>query len=340
MFTETTLGPVVIDIAGTFLDDSDKELLSNPWVGGVILFTRNYSSVIQLQALTSAIKAINANLIIAVDHEGGRVQRFREGFTRIPTMQSVGNRFLIDAVEGLRCAREAGWLMAAELIASGLDISFAPVLDVDESLSDIIGDRSFGVSPNVVVQVARAFMAGMKEAGMANTGKHFPGHGGVRADSHLELPVDSRELKALESRDIVPFKALGAELDALMPAHILFPAIDAEPVGFSSWWIRQYLRQELQFKGVVFSDDLSMEGATGAGGYGSRALAALSAGCDAILVCNNRDGVLEVLHTLSTSLDKVPASRLESMSANVTQEWGALRQSERWNGAREILQNL
>lgn len=339
------LGPVIIDIAGLSLTEDDKRLLSSPWVGGIILFSRNYSDRAQLDNLVAEIRAVNAALLIAVDHEGGRVQRFRSGFTRIPPMQRLERAFLDDRELGLVHARDIGWLLASELIASGVDISFAPVLDVDRDFSSIIGDRSFSADPSIVTLLTDVFIDGMHEAGMAATGKHFPGHGGIREDSHLELPIDKRELTELLNRDLIPFKALLPKLDAVMPAHILFSAIDDQPVGFSSWWLQTYLRGELGYKGIIFSDDLTMEGAVFAGNYGERALAALSAGCDSILICNNREGTEEALTALDSHFDEaqraeVQRSPLHLMSARDNLDWNDLKSSKRWQQTEALCQSL
>lgn len=326
-----SLGPVVIDVEGKSLSDEDVRVLSNPLVGGLILFTRNYESSEQLIALVGEIRRVRDDIVIAVDHEGGRVQRFRTGFTRIPAMQGFHSLYSDDREESLSLAQDVGWLMASELIAHGVDISFAPVLDVDESFSSIIGDRAFSADPNVVTALAGAFIAGFHEAGMSCTGKHFPGHGSVVADSHLELPVDARELSEIKNKDLIPFEALGASMDAVMPAHILFPKVDSEPVGFSQKWLKSILRQELGFNGVIFSDDLSMEGATAVGSYSDRAVKALTAGCDSVLVCNNRPAVLEVLNSLSEceELSGID-SRLSTMRASQKVSLDELRADPRW----------
>ncbi|TVZ39173.1 beta-N-acetylhexosaminidase [Alteromonadaceae bacterium 2753L.S.0a.02] len=335
-----SLGPVVLDVAGTSLSSEDELLLKNPWVGGLILFSRNYQKREQLCDLVASIKAINPKLLVCVDHEGGRVQRFREGFTRIPAMQYLGKLYAEDQTAALHAAQEVAWLMCAELIACGLDVSFAPVLDIDESFSDIIGDRSFSCDPAVTMALAEAFIAGMHDAGMAATGKHFPGHGGVKADSHLELPVDSRSFTELENSDLVPFQALCSDLEGLMPAHILFPNVDTSPVGFSSYWLREILRKKLGFDGVIFSDDLSMEGAIVAGTFGERAIAALEAGCSSVLVCNNRSGALEVLEALAQYYPQPPESRLETMLARSNLSWHALESSSRTVAARKLAASL
>lgn len=292
------LGPVVLDLQGTELTPAEKDLLIHPQVGGIILFRRNYHNTCQLQNLVSSIRELRASLIIAVDQEGGRVQRFKEGFTVLPSMQVFGRAYAEDPQKACALAADCGWVMARELGAFDIDISFAPVLDLDDQKSDIIGDRAFAADPSSAIPLAKAFMMGMQEAGMATTGKHFPGHGGVKADSHLELPIDVRTWEELQSHDLQPFEQLLPQLDAIMAAHLLFPAIDSDPVGYSARWLRQILRTDMGFEGVVFSDDLSMEGAVGVGSFLARAERSLEAGCDAILVCNHPEKAREVVEHL------------------------------------------
>lgn len=332
------IGPVMLDVEGTALSAEDRELLRHPLVGGLIFFARNYRDRDQLQALVASIREVRPEILLAVDQEGGRVQRFREGFTRIPSMQVLAGR--ADAAQ----LRDAGWLLAAELRASGIDFSFAPVLDADDSHCRIVGDRSFAADPAQVAGLVRPFMEGMHEAGMATTGKHFPGHGHVLEDSHEELPEDERTLDEVMSTDALPFvECMGAgELDAVMPAHIRFVQVDRRPVGFSRLWLQQILRAELGFNGVIFSDDLSMEGAGAAGGYGARIRAALDAGCDMGLVCNNRQGALEALEALEGFVPSAAASaRLLRMRGRPDAiSWEALEQSGRWQDTRAWLAGL
>jgi beta-N-acetylhexosaminidase len=291
-----SLGPLMVDVAGTSLTDEDRQLLRHPLVGSVILFTRNYQDIAQLRALVADIKALRSpQLLIAVDHEGGRVQRFRQGFSRLPAMRRIGEAFERDAATGLQMAQQLGWLMAAELRDVGIDFSFAPCVDLDYGASQIIGDRAFHARADVVGQLALATMQGMHDAGMAATAKHFPGHGAVVADSHLDLPVDPRTLTQLAD-DIAPYRPLvAAGLDAVMMAHVLFPAVDAVPASFSRRWVQQVLRTELGFAGVVFADDLSMQGAGSMGDVVVRAEAAAAAGCDVLPICNDRSAVIKVL---------------------------------------------
>lgn len=304
---DLTAGPVMIDVARLEVDATERERLQHPAAGGVILFRRNYESLEQITALIAEIRAIRPELLIAVDHEGGRVQRFREGFTRLPP----ASVFALEGDENL--AEGAGWLMAAELRAVGVDFSFAPVLDVESGVSQVIGDRAFGTDPFTVTRMAGRFMIGMHSAGMAAVGKHFPGHGGVIEDSHKALPIDSRDLKTLESCDLIPFRTLiGQGLEGVMPAHVIYSALDSQPAGFSSFWIQEVLRARLGFEGAIFSDDLSMAGAAFAGDYPDRAQMALGAGCDMVLVCNASSAADEVLDRLVNHVqDPLSTKRLE-----------------------------
>jgi beta-N-acetylhexosaminidase len=334
-----SLGPLMIDLLGTTISAEEQELLRHPLVGGVILFTRNYVDPDQLTQLVAAIHAERSPpLIVAVDHEGGRVQRFRTGFSVLPSARRIGHAFDQDARAGLELARRMGWLMAAELRSVGVDISFAPDVDVDYGISEIIGDRAFHARPQAVGQLAVAYMHGMRDAGMAATAKHFPSHGAVVADSHVTLPVDRRELADL-SDDLAPYTRLIANgLPAVMVAHVLFPAVDSAPTSLSSRWIRDVLRGELGFQGVVFADDLSMGGAAAAyGDIVTRARKALSAGCDMLPVCNNRSGVVTLLERLD--VEPEPASRLRLVRMHGRD--GIARQelisSPDWKRSRELL---
>ncbi|MCV6624705.1 MAG: beta-N-acetylhexosaminidase [Cellvibrionaceae bacterium] len=336
------LGPLMLDIDGLQLTEADRQLLQQPAVGGLILFARNFASRPQLLDLVAQIRAARPGILIAVDQEGGRVQRFKaDGFTRLPPMQRLRDSYRADSAQGRAQAQDLGFLMASEILACGIDISFAPVLDVDEDFSSIIGDRAFSDDSAEVIELAGAFMAGMHSAGMATTGKHFPGHGGVREDSHLTLPVDSRSWAEIEARDMATFKALLPQLDALMPAHIIFPAVDSEPVGFSSHWLQQRLRQQLNYDGVLFSDDLSMEGAVQAGSYPQRAVAALSAGCDMVLVCNNREGAEQVCAALADwNFSEHSRRRLQTMLARRQAAWQSLATEPRWQRAQSLAAEL
>lgn len=286
---------VMLDIGGTSLTAEDRELLAHPATGGLIFFSRNYESPQQITALARAVRDVRPDILIAVDQEGGRVQRFRDGFTRLPPMRVLGERYENDPGQARDDARKLGYLMASELVACGIDISFAPVLDLDYGQSTVIGDRSFHGGAEQVVALAGAFIDGMADAGMAATGKHFPGHGYVVADSHLELPVDERTMAEIEAADLVPFRALAPRLAGVMPAHVVYSQVDENPAGFSPFWLKDVLRARLGFQGLIFSDDLAMAGAAATGSYPDRARAAFTAGCDMVLVCNDRAGAIEVL---------------------------------------------
>ena len=304
-----SLGPLMIDVAGTELSAEDVRVLKHPLVGGVLLFSRNYRDRAQLTALNAAIRALRSpHLLIAVDHEGGRVQRFREGFTRLPPARALGRRYDADRHDGLKLAHEAGWLMAIELRAAGIDFSFAPCVDLDYGVSEIIGDRAFHSDADIVAALAGAYMVGMREAGMAATAKHFPGHGAVVADSHIALPVDRRDLIDL-GRDLLPYRLLIEDhLAGVMAAHVVFPQVDALPASLSRRWIADILRGELRFHGCVFADDLNMAGAVAFGDVAARARQALAAGCDVLPICNDRQSVLAVLDYIDPDLI-APASQ-------------------------------
>lgn len=310
-----SLGPVMLDIEGTELNENDIRRLQHPLVGGIILFTRNYQSPEQLKALTTAIhKVRQPPLLIAVDHEGGRVQRFREGFTRIPPMRELGKVWDHNPRKARQLAEEAGWILAAELRAHGVDFSFTPVLDIDYGNSGVIGDRAFHRNTQAIAELANSLMHGLRKGGMAGVGKHFPGHGFVAADSHVAIPVDEREFDRIAEEDLQPFRRMIDDgLAAIMPAHVIYPQVDDKPAGFSERWLQKVLRQRLGFNGVIFSDDLSMEGAVVAGDVTQRALAALHAGCDMVLLCNRPDLADELLHNLKWDISAVSLARLARM---------------------------
>ncbi len=310
-----SLGPVMVDVEGLELTPGERERLRHPLVGGVILFARNYQSPEQVAALVDAIHRLREpQLLVAVDQEGGRIQRFRAGFSALPAGAVLGALYDENPRRAKRMADACGWLMAAELRAVGVDFSFAPVLDLSRGVSSVIGDRAFHANPEVVAELAHAYMTGMARAGMAATGKHFPGHGAVAADSHLSLPIDDRRYADIQVEDLVPFERLiHFGLAAIMPAHVLYPRVDRQPAGFSTFWLQQVLRRELGFQGVIFSDDLSMAGAEGAGGMLDRARAALAAGCDMALVCNDPAGADQVLDGLGAYDNPVSHLRLMRM---------------------------
>ena len=309
------LGPVMLDVLGTQLTAEDEARLMHPLVGGVILFTRNYESPGQLTELTAAIHALRTPpLLIAVDHEGGRVQRFREGFTKIPPMRELGKIWDAHPQRARHLAQKAGYVLAAELRACGVDFSFTPVLDVDYGQSSVIGDRAFHSDPQAIAELAHNLLLGLKQGGMHSVGKHFPGHGYVQADSHLDIPVDEREFVDIELCDLIPFRQMvNYGLTAVMPAHVIYPKVDSRPAGFSPVWLKNILRGQLGFEGCVFSDDLSMEGAAVAGGIVQRAEAALNAGCDMVLVCNRPESADELLRGLNWEMSAASRARLAQM---------------------------
>src|SRR5574343_228286 len=307
--------PLILDVAGTALSADDRRRLAHPLTGGVVLFTRNWRDRAQLLELTSAIKAVREDLLICVDHEGGRVQRFRsDGFTQLPPMRALGALWMQDgkggpgsgAMAATNAASACGYVLAAELRACGVDFSFTPVLDLDYGESGVIGDRAFDRDPRVATVLAKAVMHGLLQAGMANCGKHFPGHGFVKADSHTEIPVDKRSLKAILADDAAPYRWLSHSLTSVMPAHVIYPKVDSRPAGFSSKWLNDILRGQLGFTGAIFSDDLSMEGARRIDGavvsYTDAAVAALNAGCDLVLLCNQSVGKGEPVDELIAGL--------------------------------------
>ncbi|RPI13170.1 MAG: beta-N-acetylhexosaminidase [Lysobacterales bacterium] len=326
-----TLGPLMVDVPGTSLTDEDRRVLSHPLVGSAILFTRNFESVLQLEALVTEIHAVRKPpLLVAVDHEGGRVQRFRTGFTELPPQRAIGHAYDLDPDAGRRLAWQCGWLLAAELRAVGVDMSFAPCVDLDYGVSEVIGDRAYHRDPEIVGRLAIASLQGMRSAGMVATAKHFPGHGAVVADSHKALPVDRRSLGELAD-DLLPYRRLIANgLASVMVAHVLFPEIDDAPAGFSRRWIQQELRWNLGFTGAVFSDDLSMGGAAFAGSVPERARRALAAGCDVLPVCNDRDAVLAVLDELAGESDPLSQVRLARLHGRPGPGRLELHQTPRW----------
>lgn len=360
-----THAPLIIDVPGLELSDADRQRLAHPLVGGLILFGRNWHSRAQLTRLCAQVKAVRQDLLIAVDHEGGRVQRFRtDGFTHVPPMAAFGQCWLSapktgegeggPALRATNAATAAGYVLGAELRACGVDLSFTPVLDLDHGESSVIGDRAFGRDPRVVSLLAQALMHGLRQSGMGNCGKHFPGHGFVQADSHLAIPVDRRSLKAILAEDAAPYGWLSAGLDAVMPAHVIYPKVDPRPAGFSARWLQDVLRHRLGFTGAIFSDDLSMAAARQIEGrevsFTEAALAALGAGGDMVLLCNQSvvDGgapIDEAIEALSRALVQGdwtpnPASeerRLALLPRGEAMDWDSLMVSARYMHALSLL---
>lgn len=333
-------GPVMVDVEGTTLTSHERARLRHPLVGGVILFARNFDHREQLADLCQAIHAERDEpLLIAVDHEGGRVQRFRtDGFTEIPAMSVFGELWLEDSLAAMRLASETGYVLGAELRACGVDLSFTPVLDLDYGVSKVIGNRSFNRDPRVVTMLARALIQGLMLADMAACGKHFPGHGAVEADSHHEIPVDQRGFEEIMQEDAAPYAWLGdMVLPSVMPAHVIYPKVDPHPAGFSRHWIQKVLRQDLGYDGVVFSDDLTMEGATVAGDILARAQAALGAGCDMVLVCNRPDMADDLLARLQAEHSPESIQRIRRLMPRKTVcNWETLQADERYQYARRL----
>ncbi|MBC8520286.1 MAG: beta-N-acetylhexosaminidase [Gammaproteobacteria bacterium] len=338
-----SLGPVMVDVDGIELSSEDRDLLTDPRVGGVILFSRNYHSPEQLTRLCDEIHNIRSpRLLIGVDHEGGRVQRFREEFTEIPPMARFGEKHDNNRKQAHLDTESAGWLMAIELLTCGVDFSFAPVLDLSHGVSGVIGDRAFHRKPEVVSSLAQSWMRGMHRAGMAAVGKHFPGHGGVKADSHVEVPVDDRSMADLMADDIIPFERMVQYgMEGVMPAHVYYSSIEPNhPAGFSRFWLQEVLRNRLNFSGAIFSDDLSMEGAGLIGGYQERAEAALEAGCDMVLVCNHRNHAVEVVDSLPVQGNPLGTARLVRLHGSTSISREDLIGSSHWQQAVERIHGM
>ncbi|WP_438767580.1 beta-N-acetylhexosaminidase [Kushneria sp. TE3] len=338
---DTFGGPLMCDVQGTRLDDTERAWLSHPSVGGIILFARNVESPEQMRQLCDDIRQCRSNIVIGIDQEGGRVQRLRNGVTNLPPMARLGRYYRQAPDEALDLARDTAWLLAMEMAACGADFSFAPVLDLDDARCPAIGNRAFSDDPEHVTALGGAFIEGFDEAGMAGIGKHFPGHGGVTLDSHLVMPEDTRTLETLESHDLIPFRALASRLTGVMPAHVRFTDIDDQPAGFSRRWLA-YLRHDIGFEGVIVSDDLSMEGAAMAGGPGERVMAALDAGCDLALLCNDAEAAARAREALACR-NALPESRqrlsrLYFSGERLTLE--TLMTLPRWQRTRERLQQL
>ena len=333
---EDLFGPLMVDVDGKYLSEEDKNILNNKYIGGIILFSKNFESFEQLQKLIKEIKKVKKNILIAVDQEGGRVQRFHNEFTKIPSMQNI-SKYAIK-YNHIRVFQEIGWLISSELIASGVDLNFSPVLDLDENTSSIISDRAFSDDKSKVTKFASKYIDGMHEAGMKSTAKHFPGHGGVHEDSHIDLPVDDRSLEELLQNDIEPYLKLKGKIDAVMCAHVLFSSIDKNIPSYSKFWIQKIIRNKLDFDCIVFSDDLSMYGA-GEESYYLKTLKSLNAGCDMVLICNKRNHLKEVLDNLEKSSIKL-SNKLSNMKKYKDVSWNDLNQDKRALNIRELLSKI
>jgi len=337
--TNTETGVVMLDLKGLSVTLEERELLTHPQVGGVVLFSRNYASPQQLEDLVASIKQCNDHLLVAVDQEGGRVQRFREQFLSLPPLRAIGIEYEKNRERGIAAARLCAWAMAAELMQYGIDISFAPVLDLFDINSPVIKERAFSGDGATVGEIGLAYIEGMQDAGMAATGKHFPGHGKVLADSHMELPTDTRSLQEIRENDLIPFAKCIQSLDAIMPAHIVYPQVDEHCAGFSKVWIESLLRNELGFDGVVFSDDLTMNAAHSAGTVTERADMALAAGCDMVLVCNQPEQAAELVSYLDQK-QQPGSNRIGCMLAKNASKHAGLYESDRWLEAKELIARL
>ena len=329
-------GRLMLDIDGTSLSNEDKDLLMNKHVGGLIFFSRNFESFNQITNLVHETRNIKENIIIAVDQEGGRVQRFNKEFTKIPTMQEVAK--YANSNNDMSFLKEVGWLISSELIAAGIDLNFAPVLDIDDKTSSIIGDRAFANNALDVISLTSNFIDGMHEAGMKSTGKHFPGHGGIFEDSHIELAEDHRELDELMGLDIKPYIELCNKLDAIMCAHILFPNIDKYIPSYSRYWLKDILREKIKYKGLIFSDDLSMFGA-GDLSFANKAIKSIEAGCDMILVCNNRCQAINVVEAFEKN-DISLSKKIHQMRKTSNTDWDDLSRNNRRSVVKEKLKTI
>lgn len=341
---KATWGPVMLDVVGQTLSADDIRRIEHPLTGGVILFARNYRDRQQLVELTAAIHQVRPGIMIAVDHEGGRVQRFKtDGFTKLPAMRALGELWDKDVLAAVKAATDVGFVLAAELRACGVDLSFTPVLDLDYGESSVIGDRAFHRDARVVTLLAKSLNHGLALAGMANCGKHFPGHGFVKADSHIDIPVDERSLEEILKEDAAPYDWLGLGLSAVMPAHVIYPKVDKHPAGFSKKWL-SLLRKDMRFQGVIFSDDLSMEGASVAGSVIEGAHAALNAGCDMVLICNSpekADELLTGLNVAGTAQRQESIQRICSLYPQMPAlDWNELQDDSRYRAAKRVAQSL
>jgi len=342
-------GPIILDVEGLTLNQHDIRRIQHPLTGGVILFGRNFQSRKQVTALTKSIKQVRSDILICIDHEGGRVQRCKtDGFTHLPAMRRLGDLWMRNgvgassAISAMKAATACGYVLATELRACGVDFSFTPVLDLDYARSSVIGDRSFHRNPEIVYVLAKSLNEGLRLGDMANCGKHFPGHGWAEADSHIAIPQDERSLKSIESDDMKPYEWLDISLASVMPAHVIYPKVDALPAGFSKIWLQNILRKQLQFKGVIFSDDLSMEGASVAGSVVQAAKTALKAGCDQVLICNRPDLADQLLADLPYDAKAYQESRtrVARLFPSRKLDWAQLQEEAEYRAAKDLLREL
>lgn len=333
----------MLDLRGQRLESDEREMLMHPLAGGVILFSRNYNDPQQLRLLCEEIHGLRSPpLLVAVDHEGGRVQRFHEHFTPLPPCRCYGDEYDVNPESGLRLCESAGWIMAKELLVSGVDFSFAPVLDLDRGISRVIGDRAFHGNEDISTMLAKKFINGMKTAGMAAVGKHFPGHGSVAEDSHHDTPVDKRRYEDIAMSDLIPFERLvAAGIPAIMPAHVIYPDVDDKPAGYSETWLQHVLRKQLGFQGMIFSDDINMGGAAYAGDYPGRARAALGAGCDMVLICNNQKAAADILDELETGPHPALQARVMRMHGRTCEQTlDELQSDEKWITVNRLIKSI
>ncbi len=331
---------LMIDCEDVSLSAEDQSLLQHPAIAGVILFSRNYHDPQQLMNLCQAIRQVREDLLIAVDQEGGRVQRFREGFINHPPLATFGKLYQEQPEQAKYFSAIAAWLLASEILACGVDFSFTPVLDRFTETSKVIKDRAFANDINVIVDLAKTYIASLHDAGMRVCAKHFPGHGTVVADSHLEMPIDRREKSLIFKQDMQTFASLITQLDAIMPAHVIYPAVDNLPASFSATWLQTILREQLHFSGLIFSDDISMQAASMMGDYPTRVTAALAAGCDIVLLCNNRKAVINVLDEVAIQITPQLQQRIQHMRAQKKCDWQQLHQSPAWQSNQELIASL
>lgn len=336
------MGPIILDLTGLELSIEEREILQHPQVGGIIFFSRNYESPQQLKDLVLQIRKYSMQrLLLTVDQEGGRVQRFLSGFTPLPSLGKIGSLYEENSEQASIFAEIHGWLMASELLVMGIDLSFAPLLDLNNNLNQVIGNRSFHANPNVVTKLARAYIQGIHKAGMRTVGKHFPGHGSVTSDTHTHFTIDTRNYKTIEATDLIPFTKLSASLDAMMASHIVYNEVDPLPCGFSPFWLHTILKEKLKFSGAIFTDDLSMQAVQNMGSISERVQLALQAGCNGLLICNNRKDAISALDYLESMSNKVYADKyLQKLFPQRTLDSSTLRRTPAWRSAVNHLSKL